>query len=360
MNKRGISILIGVVLLILITVSAVGIVWQVVIPLAKQSTEVTEKCQATSLEINKKSFYNASSGQASILVSRGVPIMGTETEVVLTAIQIKITSDTGDSKTVTINETEAALPKVNEDKLYNINLSDLTGSSFKVEVAPVIEVNKKKRLCQMTRKHSLQYTGTPQNCSDSDGDGYAIEGGGCGPIDCNDTNLSINPGANETCGNGIDEDCDGVDLPCASLNCSDYWGFDCGVGPPESGDNTFDDCGNGKGFDESVEEIYLNRATIGYGEALNVTCEFDPYTSSDDTYISYYNGSAWFVLYSHTDWGSASITNESVVFIPNSTEGQHWVRCSITYYVDEGTNECMNPSTDTYYDNDDLSFNVMA
>lgn len=47
-------------------------------------------------------------------------------------------------------------------------------------------------------------------CTDADGDGYAVEGGGCGPVDCNDANASVNPGASEVCANGIDDDCDGL------------------------------------------------------------------------------------------------------------------------------------------------------
>ena len=44
---------------------------------------------------------------------------------------------------------------------------------------------------------------------DDDGDGYTENQG-----DCNDGNANIYPGAPEICGDGIDQDCDGVDLTC--------------------------------------------------------------------------------------------------------------------------------------------------
>lgn len=51
---------------------------------------------------------------------------------------------------------------------------------------------------------------TPETlCTDNDGDGYAVEGGACGQVDCDDNDASVNPGAIELCYDGIDNDCDG-------------------------------------------------------------------------------------------------------------------------------------------------------
>lgn len=56
-------------------------------------------------------------------------------------------------------------------------------------------------------------------CTDNDNDTYAIEGGDCGPIDCDDTNVAINPGAEEKCGDTADNNCNGnIDERCR-LSC---------------------------------------------------------------------------------------------------------------------------------------------
>jgi hypothetical protein len=58
-------------------------------------------------------------------------------------------------------------------------------------------------------------------CTDADGDGFSIEGGECGPVDCNDGAPKIHPGAPEIC-DGLDNQCPGdagygqVDEGCAS------------------------------------------------------------------------------------------------------------------------------------------------
>jgi hypothetical protein len=43
-------------------------------------------------------------------------------------------------------------------------------------------------------------------CTDIDKDGYAVEGGICGAVDCDDNNSTINPGVTELC-DGLNNDC---------------------------------------------------------------------------------------------------------------------------------------------------------
>lgn len=79
---------------------------------------------------------------------------------------------------------------------------------------------------------------TNASCTDNDSDGYSVEGGECGPVDCNDDNAAVHPNAIEgssgdpVCGDSLDNDCDGL-VDDADTGCQEcLTATDCDDGNP--------------------------------------------------------------------------------------------------------------------------------
>lgn len=122
-------------------------------------------------------------------------------------------------------------------------------------------------------------------CTDNDGDGFAIQGGTCGLVDCDDSDPLINPGMDENCGNGLDDDCNGdvdaADLACLICTDSDSDGYaieggvcgdlDCddaepGINPGvvEVCDNGIDDDCDGAVDGDDSQCLGMNTLVIGW------------------------------------------------------------------------------------------------
>ncbi|MFH1721917.1 MAG: DUF2341 domain-containing protein, partial [Candidatus Altiarchaeota archaeon] len=124
-------------------------------------------------------------------------------------------------------------------------------------------------------------------CVDGDGDGFGW-GPDCISFDCDDGNPSIHPGAFDVCGNGVDEDCDGVDASCCGnfacesgagetcvscrIDCGSCGG--CGNGvcdgvdhPWETCDNCREDCGRcsfcGNSLPDAGEDCFSCPEDVG-------------------------------------------------------------------------------------------------
>jgi len=114
-------------------------------------------------------------------------------------------------------------------------------------------------------------------CTDNDGDTFATEGGNCGPVDCDDTDANINPGAQEDCTNGVDDDCDNLvdsadgdarncPLPCTDADGDLYFAEGGNCGPVDCSDS-----------DASVNPGVLENCTNGIDD------DCDGYLDGDDT-----------------------------------------------------------------------------
>ena len=103
-------------------------------------------------------------------------------------------------------------------------------------------------------------------CTDADGDTYSPEGKNCGPVDCNDVNPAINPGATESCSDSVDNDCDGftdsADSDC-NVSCTPTPGeetqeLSCNDGVDNDCDSAIDgvdsDCASGSACSDYADK----------------------------------------------------------------------------------------------------------
>ncbi len=139
--------------------------------------------------------------------------------------------------------------------------------------------------------------GIDQDCSgsdltcpediDNDGDTYTENQG-----DCNDSDPSVYPGAEEICGDGIDQDCDGSDMICPENVDDDGDGYtesegDCNDSDPSINPGADDICGDGIDQDCSGSDAVCPE---------NIDNDGDTYTENegdcDDSDPSVYPGAA--------------------------------------------------------------------
>lgn len=137
MQKKGVSAVIATVLVIMITISAVAIIWATVIPMIKDSlTDSTSQQVSLSIETSSGyTVYDPVTNYAFVQVKRGTDDSN------LTGLKI-IFFNGEESKSVTLSDVPPSntLP-VNNGKVYSFYLGDF-GRPIKVSVAPIFTVGK--------------------------------------------------------------------------------------------------------------------------------------------------------------------------------------------------------------------------
>jgi hypothetical protein len=96
---------------------------------------------------------------------------------------------------------------------------------------------------------------------DGDGDTYPPES--CGGPDCDDTDSTIHPGATDTCGDGIDQDCDGMDASDGSCSCPAIITLPSTIRDDTTGYSSLYEgtCATGSGAPEIVYQLTLTSDT---------------------------------------------------------------------------------------------------
>jgi hypothetical protein len=111
-------------------------------------------------------------------------------------------------------------------------------------------------------------------CNDNDNDGFSADGGTCGPVNCNDDNDTIYPGAPEIC-DDINNDCDeDVDEDLIRVTT-------CGVGAC-AGNTEIETCTNGKWRNDTCDPFA--GATAEICDGINNDCDEDVDENVCDSY----------------------------------------------------------------------------
>jgi hypothetical protein len=172
--------------------------------------------------------------------------------------------------------------------------------TFSQWVGAVDTVNSLSAHITMTQDLNVTavFTQSTSPNEDNDGDGYTENGNTPGfstGVDCNDNNDEIHPGATEICGDGIDQNCDGLDPNCIIDNDGD--GYTTAQGDCDDNDSAVNPaaeeiCGDGLDNDcDGIEIVSCNPSDIdqdGDGFSANAgDCNDD---ATDGTAATIYPG----------------------------------------------------------------------
>jgi hypothetical protein len=163
----------------------------------------------------------------------------------------------------------------------------------------------------------------------------------CSRADCGLINVSLDPAVDRT-----------------ERTCSEVWGASCDGIDPGVGDYSYDSCSVSSYYGSGgfvVDEVYVDATTVAIGDTINITCNFDCYSTSNlnDLAISYYNGS-WTQVWSQDS--SCTDGNYSTSVTVSGDLGEQYARCQIGYNVNNPTGTCF---TVGFSDNDDVNFTVV-
>ncbi len=235
-------------------------------------------------------------------------VQATGGEGALLTFQLTVADDGGleDSATVNIRINDSALPCDADDNgavdladaillLQVLVRNDLTGTeiSLSADVNGDRQLGFPEVLCALQSAAGLRFALD----QDDDGDGYTDLQG-----DCNDADNAIYPGATEICGDGIDQNCDGVDAICqGDLVDDDGDGYTENDGDCDDSDDTIypgapETCSDGIDQDCSGTDLLcpedIDNDGDGYTEnqgdcsdndlAINPAATEIPYNGKDD------------------------------------------------------------------------------
>ncbi len=148
-NNKGISAVVATVLIILITIAAVGIIWTAVIPMIRNQISGGTVCFDAEAAVEIGASYSCKNDDNVTIQVRHTAAGAGEVE--LTGLKLKYYSSDGESY---VQEIESDLPGTNTEKVYTRSYSeidsdgDLTNSKLvEVSVIPIVQSGQSTREC---------------------------------------------------------------------------------------------------------------------------------------------------------------------------------------------------------------------
>ncbi|MBP7708101.1 hypothetical protein KA107_00310 [Candidatus Pacearchaeota archaeon] len=179
MQKRGVSEVISVVLVIFIVVAGISILWISVNALLRNSS-FTDSCRETDLSIDNSGYscYDSVKNMTYVTVKKG------SSEVNITGVNFLIEAN-GNSVSYNVYET---IP-INSARAFDLNTTGYSNIS-EVSIAPIVTSGKKEKVCAVSSKYNLPACGG----SVASSGGTVVGSGGSSNSGCR---------SNSECNNGL-------------------------------------------------------------------------------------------------------------------------------------------------------------
>jgi len=165
MQKKAVSALVATVLLILITVAAVGIIWGAIMPMINQATQYGQSCMNARLQIDTDQGYTCynTSGVVLANIARGAE------DFIPTGLQL-VVSGGGQSKVFKVSDKQIPSAGINQlPSNYSGNTLDVPGTNeartyvvssgmtvtSELAVAPIVKVGNTEKVCDVSSRVTL-------------------------------------------------------------------------------------------------------------------------------------------------------------------------------------------------------------
>ena len=161
-QKKGISAVVATVLIILITVAAITIVWAAIIPMINnqldQGTLCLDAVSQLSLMDAGYTCIDSTANELSLQIKKGARDFDLADIQVLISAEGNVESFSLLDTATTITPaaiTVADLPGANEEKVFVIDTSSVSGAVDSVKIAPIVKVGNTEETCSVSSTKTL-------------------------------------------------------------------------------------------------------------------------------------------------------------------------------------------------------------